>query len=152
MPDTPSKLRRRLLEAAAKRFPQGSGRPRGGWVRVTRQAVGMSQAQLAARAGVSRATVQKLERAEADRRITLASLDRLAAALGCQVAVALVPVGGSHDVLRAREAHAKADAQVDALLQSMSEEGESVAPDSRADIKQELVQALLEGDPRKLWR
>lgn len=152
MTETSSKLRRRLLDSAAQRFPQGSGRPRGGWVRVTRQAIGMSQAQLAERAGVSRATVQKLERAEAERRITLASLDRLAAALGCQVAVALVPVGGSHEVLRAREAHAKAEAQLDALVQTMRDEGETVAPESRADIRQELIAALLEGDPRKLWR
>src|SRR5262245_11910298 len=88
------------------------GHPRVGWLRATRQALGMSQAQLAARAGLSRATVQKLELAEADRRITLASFERLASALGCELALALRPIGGSLDAVRERAAMAKAEAML----------------------------------------
>ena len=51
----------------------------------------MTQAQLGGRAGISRQSVQDFERAEAERRITLESLDRLARALGCRMVYALVP-------------------------------------------------------------
>ncbi len=86
--------------------------PRSGWVREIRMALGLSQSQLAARAGVSRATVQQMERAEAQRRITLASLDKLALAMGCQVALVIVPRGGTLEDVRRQQAAAKAEAML----------------------------------------
>jgi predicted DNA-binding mobile mystery protein A len=112
----------------------------------------MSQSQLAARAGVSRATVQKLEQAEARRRITLDSLDRLAAALGCQVSVVLVPRDGSLDEFREREASAKAEALLKPTEHSMTLEGQGVSTTARQRLKEDLVESLLKGSPRKLWQ
>ena len=117
-----------------------------------RQALGMSQAQLAARAGISRATVQKLELAEGSRRITLDSLDRLATALGCQVAIALVPQGGSLEALREQAANTKAEALLKSAVHSMNLEGQIATPANQLGVKQDLVESLLSGSPRKLWR
>ena len=151
--DRPSRLQRDQLTDSARGFPQCAvASPRGGWVRAMRQALGMSQAELAARAGVSRATVQKLEQAEANRRITLVSLDRLAAALGCQVAIALVPEGGSLDALRQRAAHAKAEELMKPTEHSMKLEGQGVSSASRQRIKRDLVESLMSVSSRKLWR
>jgi predicted DNA-binding mobile mystery protein A len=152
MTDRLSKLKRRQLDEAARRFPRLVGSPRSGWVRAMREALGMSQAQLATRAGISRATVQKLELAEGQRRITLDSLDRLAAALGCQVAITLVPHGGSLEVLREREANTKAEALMKSAVHSMNLEGQIVSPANQLGVKQDLVESLLSGSPRKLWR
>jgi len=82
-------------------------------VRAIREALGMTQAQLGARAGISRQSVQYFERAETERRITRDSLDRLARAMGCRVVFALVPDGGTLDDLRER----RADAVAEGLLQ-----------------------------------
>ena len=103
--------KRAAITSGSRAFPRISPTvvPRTGWVREIRTALGISQSQLAARAGVSRATVQQMERAEGRRRITLASLDRLAHAMGCQVAVAIVPKGGTLDDLRRRQANTRAD-------------------------------------------
>jgi predicted DNA-binding mobile mystery protein A len=125
---------------------------RTGWVRAIRDALGISQAQLAARAGISRATVQKLERAESQRRITLASLDRLAQAMGCQVAVALVPKGGSLDDLRRRQALAKAEALLGPIADDDGAKKRAIPPPARERRKQRLVTKLLRGSPRRLWR
>ena len=152
MTDRLSKLKGRQLDDAAGRFPQGSGSPRSGWVRAMRQALGMSQAQLAARVGISRATVQKLELAERSRRITLDSLDRLASALGCQVAIALVPQGGSLEALREQAANTKAEALLRSAVHSMNLEDQIVSPANQVGVKQDLVESLLSGSPRKLWR
>ena len=124
MTDRFAKLKRRQLDDAARRFPVDSASPRSGWVRAMREALGMSQAQLATRAGISRATVQKLELAEGRRRITLDSLDRLAAALGCQVAIALVPHGGSLEGLREHAANAKAETLLCFAAAAAAEEAE----------------------------
>jgi predicted DNA-binding mobile mystery protein A len=69
--------------------------PSGGWTRAIRETLGLTQASLGVRIGVSRQSVQDLERAEAQRRITLDSLDRLAGAMGCRVVLAMVPQKGS---------------------------------------------------------
>ena len=123
--------------------------PRTGWVREIRTALGLSQSQLAARAGVSRATVQQMERAEGRRRITLASLDRLASAMGCQVAVAIVPKSGSLDDLRRRQANARAEV----LLQEKIKDNKSpLRPKELEQRKERLAARLLRGSPRKLWR
>lgn len=152
MTDRLSKLKRRQLDEAARRFPRIGSTPRSGWVRAMREALGMSQAQLATRAGISRATVQRLELAEGRRRITLDSLDRLAAALGCHVAINLVPHGGSLEVLREREANTKAEALMKSAVHSMNLEGQIVSPANQLVVKQDLVESLLSGSPRKLWR
>ncbi|MGH7943594.1 MAG: helix-turn-helix domain-containing protein [Opitutaceae bacterium] len=123
--------------------------PRTGWVREIRTALGISQSQLAARAGVSRATVQQMERAEGRRRITLASLDRLAQAMGCQVAFAIVPKGGSLDDVRSRQALARAE-----VLLNEKQKSASGLPRTREleRRKERLAAKLLRGSSRRLWR
>jgi predicted DNA-binding mobile mystery protein A len=142
---------RAQLATESRAFPRmkDTAKPRAGWVREIRTALGLSQSQLAARAGVSRATVQQMERAEAQRRITLASLDKLAAAMGCQVALAIVPRSGSLEDIRRRQAAGKAEA----ILQEKTKDNKR--PPRPADLerrKQQLVTKLLRGSRRRLWR
>ena len=123
--------------------------PRAGWVREIRTALGLSPSQLAARAGVSRATVQQMERAEAQRRITLASLDKLALAMDCQVALAIVPRGGTLDDVRRRQALAKAEVILHERIK------DNKRPPKLADLerrKQQIVTRLLRGSRRRLLR
>ena len=142
---------RAAIARDAKSFPRMKGEavPRQGWVREIRTALGLSQSQLAKRAGVSRATVQQMERAEAQRRITLASLDKLAAAMDCQVAVAILPRGGSLEDVRRRQAAMKADA----ILHERTKDNKR--PPRAADLerrKEQMITRLLRGSRRRLWR
>jgi predicted DNA-binding mobile mystery protein A len=65
--------------------------PRLGWIRAVRGALGMSQAVLAGRLGVSAAAVNKLEQAERHGGITIRKLAEVGAALDCTLVYALVP-------------------------------------------------------------
>ncbi len=135
----------------SKSFPRmkDAAVPRAGWVREIRTALGLSQSQLGNRAGVSRATVQQMERAEAQRRITLASLDKLAAAMDCQVAIAILPRVGSLEDVRRRQAAMKAEA----ILHERTKDNKH--PPKPADLdrrKQQMVTRLLRGSRRRLWR
>lgn len=143
--------KRASLASNARAFPRinPNAVPRTGWVREIRTALGLSQSQLAARAGVSRATVQQMEKAEGRRRITLASLDRLADAMGCQVAFAIMPKGGTLDDLRRRQANARAEV----LLQEKIKDNKSPPRPRELEQRKERIAArLLRGSPRKLWR
>ena len=100
--------------------------PGGGWARAIREALGMTQGQLAQRLGITRQSLQDLERAEANRRITLNSLDRLAKAIDCRLVYALVPEKGSLEDMRARRAQALADATLKPAEHSMKLEAQGV--------------------------
>lgn len=140
------------LAAAARGFPRLNPRliPKQGWVREIRDALGISQAQLAARAGIARATVQQMERAEGRRRITLASLDRLAQAMECQVAFAIVPKNGTLQDIRARQALARAELLLKEKMETAP--NPSLRPRELARRKERIAAKLLRGSRRKLWR
>ena len=146
--------KREALASGTRAFPRMKPEtaPRTGWVRAIREALGISQSQIAARAGVSRATVQQWEKAEARRRITLHSLDRVAAAMGCQVALALVPKGGTLDDVRKRQARTRALE----LLREAADEAFGASPEDLSPAQQRRVERtaarLLRGSTRKLWR
>ena len=146
------RVKRAELANAARAFPRMNPDliPKAGWVREIRDALGISQSQLAARAGISRATVQQMERAEGRRRITLASLDRLAQAMGCQVAFAIVPKSGTLQDVRARQALARAEALIKEKLESSAHA--NVRPRERERRKERLAAKLLRGSRRKLWQ
>lgn len=154
MTEKSATLQRRQLADALGRFSSSrlSSPPGGGWVRAIREALGMTQAQLAARLAISRQSLQGLERAEADRRITLDSLDRLAKAMDCRLVYALVPEKGSIEDVHTRRAKEVADALLKSAEHSMKLEGQGVSARASKRQRKLLVDSLLRGSPRKLWR
>lgn len=154
MTEKSTTLQRLQLADALGKFSssRASLPPGGGWARAIREALGMTQGQLARRLGITRQSLQDLERAEANRRITLDSLDRLAKAFDCRLVYALVPEKGSLEDMRARRAQALADATLKPAEHSMKLEGESVSARATKRQRKLLVESLLRGNPRNLWR
>jgi len=126
--------------------------PGGGWVRSIRESLGMTQATLAARLGITRQSVQDLERAEAERRISMESLDRLARALGCRVSYALVPDAGSLDAALNRRANDVAQTMLNRAGHSMALEKQGLDARQHERRRTALVESLRSGSPRKLWK
>jgi predicted DNA-binding mobile mystery protein A len=145
---------REAIGAETRAFPRmkPTALPRAGWIRAIRDALGISQSQIARRVGVSRATVQQWERAEARRRITVHSLDQVAAAMGCAVALAIVPKVGTLDDVRRRQARAKAIAIV--KKEDAPEDPDAVTDLTAAQRRrvERIVARLLRGSPRRLWK
>jgi len=154
MTDTKTRLKRLQLADALRPYPdpEAAAVPRGGWLRAIREALGMTQSQLGARTSISRQSVQDFERAEADRRITLESLDKLARAMGCRMVYALVPENGSVDALRERRALALAETLLQPTDHSMKLEAQGVTAPERERQRRLLADTLLNGSPRKLWQ
>jgi predicted DNA-binding mobile mystery protein A len=65
--------------------------PARGWLRALREAIGLSQAGVAARAGVKRQSLAQFELAEERGSISLTSLRRAAAAMDCELVYFVVP-------------------------------------------------------------
>ncbi len=83
--------------------------PPGGWVKVIREALGMSQYELAVRMGVTQPRVAQLEHAEVVGSMQLATLGRAAVALNCVVRYVLAPVAPLQEIV-CRQALEKAAA------------------------------------------
>jgi predicted DNA-binding mobile mystery protein A len=135
---------------ASWRSAQLSPRPRTGWVRAIREALGMSGAAFARRLGISQAGVRKLESSESSDAITLATLRKLAGALDCELHYALVPRKPLAQALHDR-AQELAKAQMLPVSHSMALEDQTVdEPVSKLQLELAVAQ-LLKGSRRALW-
>lgn len=72
-------------------LPKLRSAPRGGWIAATRDALGMSRAELARRLGVQPSSVVKLENSEQAGTVQIDTLRRAAAAMDCEVVLLVVP-------------------------------------------------------------
>ena len=121
-------LRAKQLERALEVFvaTRNSPRPQKGWLRALREATGISLREMASRLKRTPTLAAKLEKSEAEYRITLASLRDAADALGCQLVYALVPKNGSIHDLAEQGARTKATQNVRAVEHSMALEDQAV--------------------------
>jgi predicted DNA-binding mobile mystery protein A len=124
-------------------------RPRSGWIRAIRGALGMSQAVLAERLGVSRAAVNKLERAELHGGITTGKLAEVASALDCTLVYALVPNSTLERTVRT-QARAVAAQLLGYAARTMALEAQDIDEDRQSEAIERHAQRLLAGG--NLWR
>lgn len=144
----------RAREAIDRRFETLPGlsrfaRPRLGWIRAIRDALGMTTYQLASRLEVSQPTVSGLEASEGMETIRLDTLRRVADALGCDLVYALVPRKPLDRMVEER-ARAVAASMLGQVRQTMALEGQSVEP-RLAGEDRELSDVARRIRPRDLW-
>jgi predicted DNA-binding mobile mystery protein A len=93
MPEHPNLTK--LAQATDRSLPVGQVvRPTTGWLRAVREVLGLTLADLAKRLKVTPPAVRSFEQAEAEDRITLASLRRSADAMDCELVYVLIPRTG----------------------------------------------------------
>ena len=126
-------------------------RPSGGWLRAVRQALGMTTRQLAKAVGVTQAAVVDAERSEAKGDITLTTLQRYAAALGCELTYALVPNRPLQEVVEERAERIAHD-EVSRVKHSMALEDQSTGREHLEREIAELRRKLMEGKRSRLWQ
>jgi predicted DNA-binding mobile mystery protein A len=107
---------------AARSLP----RPQKGWIRAIREAIGVSAPELGRILGSSRQLPLQLEKAEAEDRITLKSLRKVANALDCDLVYALVPRAGTMRELIENRARRQARKHVLEVEHSMALEDQAV--------------------------
>lgn len=125
--------------------------PGGGWLRAVREALGLTVRQQAARAGIAVATLHKSEQSEAEDRISLAQLRKLAEALGCEVVYGLVPRKPLTEVVE-EQATRIARNEILGVAHSMSLEDQRPGEDYvRSQLERRRAE-LLSGKWSALWR
>jgi len=130
---------------------KGKAMPRDGWLRAIREGLGRSLRLQARRIGVTAPALLKAEAAEAEGRISLRQLRKLAESLDCELVYALVP---RQPLLRSVEEQSELLARRDILEVSHSMGLEAQRP-SEEFVAQQIAQRkdeLLAGPWSKLWR
>jgi predicted DNA-binding mobile mystery protein A len=125
--------------------------PSRGWLKEIREALGVTERQQAARLGVTGAAVHKSEKSEADERITLGQLRKLADSLDCDLHYALVPRKPLTEVVQGR-AKQLANEEVLGVAHTMSLEDQRPTD---ARIQKQVArraEELLRGKWSELWR
>lgn len=111
----------------------------------------MTTRQLAKSVGVTQAAVVDAERTEAKGDITLATLQRYATALDCELVYALVPKRPLQEVVE-EQADRIARDQVSRVRHSMALEDQLTDKGQSKRQIEELRRKLLEGKRSRLWQ
>jgi predicted DNA-binding mobile mystery protein A len=125
-------------------------RPREGWIREIRQALGMSASQLARRLSVGQSTVSKLEKTEREETISLRSLTKVAEAMDCTLVYAFVPRLSLEAVVE-KQARQRATELVTRVDHTMALEAQNRSQDDRKAEVEELAGDLKRTLSRELW-
>ncbi len=118
-------------------------RPTRGWIRAIREALGMSQQQVARAMQVKQQSLIDFETAEAEDRITLKNLRRAAEAMECELIYAIVPKSGTIQKLAEKRARSEATRRVLSVEHSMALENQA-----SGNVK-ELIDREMKRRPKK---
>jgi predicted DNA-binding mobile mystery protein A len=147
------RLRLEQIEAATEAYAALTKRsaPPRGWLKVIRESLGLTERQQANRLGISAPTLHKCEHAEAEERISLRQLRKLADGLECELVYALVPRTSLSKTVEER-ARIVAMQEVSGVAQTMTLEGQRPATERLRKQVEQRAQELLRGRWSDLWR
>ncbi|WP_374576294.1 mobile mystery protein A [Phenylobacterium sp.] len=127
-----------------------SPRPPKGWVRAIRDALGLTVRQFGARLGKSHSTVVALEQGEVSGTLTLAGLQKAAAALDCTLHYVLVPNRPLADMVHSR-ARVVAEARLARIDHTMRLENQGLSEADLAAELDRLTEDYARRGGRRLW-
>lgn len=122
-------------------------RVRPGWIKYTRSVLGMTLKELAKLAGLSLPTVAQAERREAEGKITIDTLKKLAEAMECEFVYAFIPKDDIPDLLH-KKAFEKAQRTILKADTHMGLEDQKVKEDLKFRIETLAEKLLAKG---KIW-
>ena len=125
-------------------------RPKEGWIRTLRKSLGMSANQLAKYLDMSSSQATQMERMEAEDRITIKQLRRVASVLNCDLEYAIIPRKPVESTIT-EQAKIKAQELISKVDDQMRLEDQQL---SKAQLTEQLeieIDRLVEEMPRTLW-
>ena len=125
-------------------------RPKEGWIRTMRKALGMSSPQLAKQLDISKSQVSQMERMEVEDRITIKQLRRVANRLDCDLYYALVPHKPVKEMVRER-AKLKASDVVKRTDMQMKLESQQLSSEKLKRLLETEIERMVKESPRDLW-
>ena len=134
-------LRLSQLDRSSELVRSLPARPSGGWIASVREALGLSQRQVGKAMHASGQAIQQFERAEAEDRITVRALRRVAGSMGCELVYILVPRSGSFAELAEQPTRERAIHDAKSVLHTMALEDQK--PENAGQLIEDEAQRRL---------
>jgi len=121
-----------------------------GWIKIMRQALGMSGVQLARKMNVTRSLVSNTEKAEIEGRVTIKKMQAFAEAMECEFVYCMIPKEEIQNILKKR-AKEKAQSIVDRTNIHMGLEGQALTTERAKFELERLTEQILKDELSDLW-
>jgi predicted DNA-binding mobile mystery protein A len=125
--------------------------PEKGWIRVIRDALGMTGEQLAVRLNSTKQRVMRIEQEERLGGVTLKTLRKVAKALNCTFVYGFVPYEGSLEETVQKQAEDMAQRQASRANQMMRLEDQELSDKEKAKSLKALISDITDSMPKSLW-
>ncbi len=122
----------------------------GGWIRLVRKSLGMTQVQLAKRLNITPQTLSEIEKYEQKNTITLATLKRIGHALECSVYVTFIPKIPLENIV-AEQAKKIAQKMVRQTAHTMALEKQQPSKEYLKQQIEELAAELVRSADKRIW-
>ena len=121
-----------------------------GWIKLIREALGMSTMQLASKVGINQSRISRLENAEIDGDLKLSSLKKIADGLDMQFVYGFVPKDSLENMVL-EQAKKIARRRMKRVNHTMRLEEQELSSDEKSKAFQDLVQKILMEDSKDFW-
>lgn len=121
-----------------------------GWVKEIRESLDMSMADLGMRLGTIKQRIERIEKDELSKKVTLATMQKTAEAMSCKFVYFIVP-NTSLDGIIKEQIQGMADEVLKVINKTMQLEDQKVAEAGRKQGAEILKNKLL-SENKKIWR
>lgn len=126
------------------------GMPPQGWIKTIRKALGLSASQLGKKVGLDQSRISRLENAEKNGNLKLASLQKIAKGLNMQFAYGFVPEKPLEQMVRA-QAKNIALKRIRLLNNTMGLEKQKIPDKEQKKALQDMIEKILFDQPKDFW-
>lgn len=124
--------------------------PDRGWIKLIREALGMSTNALAKKVGIDQSRISRLENAEIDGDLRLSSFKKVAEALDMKFVYGFLPKSSLEDIVYA-QAKKIALERMNKVSHTMRLEAQELSSDEEKKVLNDLIQKILIEQPKDFW-
>lgn len=124
--------------------------PESGWIKLIREALGMSTNALAKKVGLDQSRISRLESAEINGDLRLSSLKKVAEALDMKFVYGFVPKSSLEDIVYA-QAKKIALERMAKVSHTMRLEAQDLSTEEEKNVLKDLIQKILIEQPKDFW-
>lgn len=124
--------------------------PDRGWIKLIREALGMSTNALAKKVGIDQSRISRLENAEIDGDLRLSSFKKVAEALDMKFVYGFLPKSSLEDIVYT-QAKKIALERMNKVSHTMRLEAQELSSDEEKKVLNDLIQKILIEQPKDFW-
>jgi predicted DNA-binding mobile mystery protein A len=143
-------IREQLDGKLVKLIPLSSLNIEKGWIKMIREALGMSTKQLGKRVGIDQSRISRIENAEIESDLKLSSLKKIADGLNMKFVYGFVPEGSLEDLVR-EQAKKIALKRMAKVSHTMRLEEQELSEDQKQKVLDDLIQKIMIEEPKDFW-